>query len=153
MGEAECDHLIARARSASRLLSGVGHSAMFSASTTPGLMLAMGNVGAELGNYEDASTFLTRDGGVTWSEVRRGPHLYEFGDRGALLVLVNDKDATNHILYVAVPDGHVCVPPPSEPARLPAMRWGLGRLTDTRGTKARLGIPTSSRKTSCGSSG
>jgi len=70
---------------------------VFSASTAPGLMLAMGNVGRELGAYEDASTFLTRDGGRTWTEVRKGPHLYEFGDRGALLVIVNDKDATRHI--------------------------------------------------------
>ena len=62
-------------------------------------MMAMGNVGAALGEYAAADTFLTRDGGVTWTAVRKGPHLYDFGDRGAIVVMVNDKDPTRHLLY------------------------------------------------------
>lgn len=62
-------------------------------------MLAVGNVGEELAAYTDSDVFLTRDGGFTWEEVHKDAHIWEFGDSGSILVLVNDEEATDHILY------------------------------------------------------
>jgi len=72
---------------------------VFSSSTAVGMMMGVGNVGNSLTAYDQGNTYLTRDGGVTWQEVRLGAHMYEFADRGALLVIVNDEDPTDHIRY------------------------------------------------------
>ena len=56
-------------------------------------------MGSSLLDYDLGNTYLTRDGGVTWKEIRLGAHMYEFGDRGAILVIVNDEDPTDHIRY------------------------------------------------------
>jgi hypothetical protein len=69
----------------SRTDSGV-RGPIFSAKSSPGLMLGVGNVGKHLLDYNDGDTFLTRDAGRTWTLVRQGAHLYEFGDHGGLLV-------------------------------------------------------------------
>jgi hypothetical protein len=47
-----------------------------------GLLVGVGNVGEALGSYESSNVYVTRDAGVTWSEVATGPHLFEFGDHG-----------------------------------------------------------------------
>jgi Sortilin, neurotensin receptor 3, len=62
-------------------------------------MMAVGNVGEKLAPYVDSDTFLTRDGGFTWEEIRKDAHMYEFGDSGSLLVLANDEGPTDHVLY------------------------------------------------------
>ena len=62
-------------------------------------MMGVGSVGDYLSAYENCNTYITRDGGRTWKEARVGPHLYEFGDQGALAVMVNNKDPTNHVRY------------------------------------------------------
>ncbi|KAK9765410.1 vacuolar protein sorting/targeting protein PEP1 [Basidiobolus ranarum] len=72
---------------------------LFSSSSAVGLMLAVGNVGSHLTDYIEGDTFLSRDAGVTWKEIRKEAHLYEFGDHGAILILVNDEEPTDHILY------------------------------------------------------
>ncbi|CAG8491123.1 2595_t:CDS:10, partial [Paraglomus occultum] len=71
----------------------------FSASSAVGLMMGVGNVGGYLTRYEDGDTFLTRDGGVTWEEVKKGAHLHEIGDQGAILVVVDDEQATDKVWY------------------------------------------------------
>lgn len=63
------------------------------------LMLAVGNVGEELAPYTESDIFLTRDGGFTWEEVHKDAHMWEFGDSGSVLVIVNDEEATDHVLY------------------------------------------------------
>ncbi|WVW85580.1 hypothetical protein I302_107618 [Kwoniella bestiolae CBS 10118] len=73
--------------------------ATYSSPSAVGLMLAVGNVGEELAAYTDSDVFLTRDGGFTWEEVHKDAHIWEFGDSGSILVLVNDEEATDHILY------------------------------------------------------
>lgn len=70
-----------------------------SSSGAPGLMMGIGNIGKKLEPYETGDTYLTRDGGLTWKMVRKGPHLYEIGDQGAVIVIVNDKDDTHHFRY------------------------------------------------------
>jgi hypothetical protein len=36
----------------------------------------------------DSDTFLTRDAGLTWEEVHKDAHLWEFGDYGSIIVIV-----------------------------------------------------------------
>ncbi|KAI9488126.1 hypothetical protein BDB00DRAFT_849759 [Zychaea mexicana] len=76
-----------------------GPGAIFTAGGAPGLAMGVGNVGPELLPYEQSDTFLTRDGGHTWQRIQNGEHLYEFGDHGSLLVLINDEGPTNELLY------------------------------------------------------
>jgi hypothetical protein len=71
----------------------------FSSGSATGLLLGVGNVGDKLGSFNDASTFITNDGGSTWKEVKKGVYQWEFGDRGSIIVLVNDQSNTNVIHY------------------------------------------------------
>ncbi|EPQ27080.1 uncharacterized protein PFL1_05364 [Pseudozyma flocculosa PF-1] len=73
--------------------------ATFSSPSAVGLMLGVGNVGRKLSPYRDSDTFLTRDGGFTWEEVHKDAHRWEFGDQGSIIILVNDEDATDTVLY------------------------------------------------------
>jgi len=70
-----------------------------SSGSAVGMMIGVGNVGGELGNYYDGNTFLTKDGGITWKEIKKGVFMWEYGDQGSVIVLVNGKDSTNKILY------------------------------------------------------
>ncbi|KAI8075104.1 hypothetical protein BC940DRAFT_363148 [Gongronella butleri] len=76
-----------------------GPGAIFSAGGVPGLAMGVGNVGPALLDYAQSDTFLTRDAGHTWTRIQQGEHLYEFGDQGSLLVLINDEGPTNELLY------------------------------------------------------
>ncbi|CAG8518000.1 12256_t:CDS:10 [Gigaspora margarita] len=75
------------------------HRDAFSSSSAVGLVMGVGNVGNYLTPYSDGDTFLTRDAGKTWIEVRKGAHLYEFGDQGSILVMVDDEEPTDRFLY------------------------------------------------------
>ena len=61
--------------------------------------MAVGNVGETLAGYTDSDTFLSRDAGFTWSEVHKDAHLWEFGDSGSILVMANDEEPTDHVLF------------------------------------------------------
>jgi hypothetical protein len=61
--------------------------------------MAVGNVGETLASYTESGTFFSRDAGFTWEEVHKDAHLWEFGDSGSIIVIVNDEDATDHVLY------------------------------------------------------
>ncbi|RHZ50479.1 hypothetical protein Glove_498g22 [Diversispora epigaea] len=71
----------------------------FSSSSATGLMMGVGNVGEYLTNYLDGDTFLTRDAGLTWNEIKKGAYMYDFGDQGSILILVDDENPTDHIIY------------------------------------------------------
>lgn len=62
-------------------------------------MLGVGNVGTELAAYTDSDTFLTRDAGFTWQEVHKDAHMWEFGDQGSIILLVNDEQPTDRVIY------------------------------------------------------
>ena len=64
-----------------------------------GLMMAVGNVGEKLAPYKESDTFLSRDAGFTWEEVHKDAHLWEFGDSGSILVMANDEEPTDHVLF------------------------------------------------------
>lgn len=61
--------------------------------------MAVGNVGESLAAYKDSDTFFSRDAGFTWEEVHKGPHLWEFGDSGSVLVIADDAEPTDNVLY------------------------------------------------------
>jgi len=62
-------------------------------------MMGVGNVGESLGLYDEGSTFLTRDAGVTWKEIKKGAYLWEYGDQGSVIVIVRKNEDTDHIYY------------------------------------------------------
>jgi hypothetical protein len=68
-------------------------------STAPGFVMGVGNVGPHLLPYEECDTFLSLDAGLTWRQVYRNAHKYEFGDQGSVIVMVPDEESTNHIMY------------------------------------------------------
>ncbi|KAF9346110.1 vacuolar protein sorting/targeting protein PEP1 [Mortierella sp. NVP85] len=73
---------------------------MFSTPSIPGMAIGVGNVGKSLGEYAQGNTFLTRDGGFSWREILHGPHQYDFGDHGSIILLVKDDERpTDHIIY------------------------------------------------------
>jgi len=61
--------------------------------------MAVGNVGEELAPYTESDTFLSRDAGFTWEEVHKDAHLWEFGDFGSILIMANDEEPTDRVLY------------------------------------------------------
>jgi hypothetical protein len=61
--------------------------------------MGVGSVGASLAPYEECDTFISDDAGLTWRVVQQEPHKYEFGDQGSVLVVINDLEPTDHVLY------------------------------------------------------
>jgi hypothetical protein len=68
-------------------------------SSAPGLVMGVGSVGEYLESYEDSDTFLSIDGGESWTMVSKGARKYEFGDQGVLLVTIDDEELTDEISY------------------------------------------------------
>ncbi|KAF9497875.1 vacuolar protein sorting/targeting protein 10 [Pleurotus eryngii] len=71
----------------------------YSTPSTVGLLMAVGNVGEHLETYTESDTFLSRDAGFTWEEVHKDAHLWEFGDSGSVLIMANDEEPTEHVLF------------------------------------------------------
>ncbi|CAH2352830.1 vacuolar protein sorting/targeting protein 10 [[Candida] railenensis] len=71
----------------------------FSSASATGLIIGVGNVGEFLESYSSAATFISKDGGITWKEISSGVHMWEYGDRGTILVLIKSKEPTQNILY------------------------------------------------------
>lgn len=61
--------------------------------------MGVGSIGDNLFPYEECDTFLSTDAGLTWQMVRKNAHLYEYGDQGGVLVLVNDEEPTDELHY------------------------------------------------------
>ncbi|KAG1874291.1 hypothetical protein F4604DRAFT_1763753 [Suillus subluteus] len=73
--------------------------ATYSSPSVVGVVMAVGNVGDSLATYTESDTFLSRNGGFTWEEVHKDAHLWEFGDSGSIIVIVNDEEPTDHVLF------------------------------------------------------
>ena len=71
----------------------------FSSPSAVGLMMAVGNVGEFLGKKREADTFITRNGGINWSPVKKGNYMWEYGDAGSIIVIVEQEVATRSIFY------------------------------------------------------
>lgn len=70
-------------------------------SYAPGLVLGNGNTGKSLGPFADANLYVSDNAGVNWKKALDGPHKYEFGDSGSILVAVKDskKEDVKEISY------------------------------------------------------
>lgn len=65
-----------------------------------GLVIGTGNVGKYLSNKADQiNTFFSRDGGVSWSQIASGSHIYEMANHGGLLLLVDDQTPVRQALF------------------------------------------------------
>ncbi|SJM87275.1 probable Vacuolar protein sorting/targeting protein 10 [Zygosaccharomyces bailii] len=70
-----------------------------SSSSAFGMLFGIGNVGEYLLPEDQCSTFFSKDGGETWTEIKKGAYQWEFGDHGGVLVLVPKNEATNTLTY------------------------------------------------------
>lgn len=70
-------------------------------SPAPGLVMGNGNAGKSLGKFVDANLYVSDDAGLNWKKALDGPHKYEFGDSGSVLVAVKDstKDDVKEFSY------------------------------------------------------
>jgi hypothetical protein len=65
-----------------------------------GILIGVGSVGAYLDEYEKSYMLVTRDAGKSWSKMPiDGPHLFEFGDHGGLILLVPANKPTSKVYY------------------------------------------------------
>eukprot|EP01114_Cavostelium_apophysatum_P000210 TRINITY_DN1020_c0_g1_i5.p1 TRINITY_DN1020_c0_g1~~TRINITY_DN1020_c0_g1_i5.p1 ORF type:complete len:551 (+),score=213.60 TRINITY_DN1020_c0_g1_i5:387-2039(+) len=71
-----------------------------STSKAIGLIVANGNVGNELSySVNEINTFMSRDGGVHWIELRKGPSHFALLDHGSVIVLIPAAQATDTLYY------------------------------------------------------
>ena len=68
-------------------------------STSPGLVMGVGNTGKNLKQYEEGDLYVSSDAGLTWALALEEAHKYEFGDQGSILVAINDEKPTDVIQY------------------------------------------------------
>ncbi|KID77123.1 Vacuolar protein sorting/targeting protein 10 [Metarhizium brunneum] len=61
-------------------------------SPAPGLVMGNGNTGESLGRFTDANLYVSDNAGSTWKKALDGPHKYEFGDSGSILIAIKDSD-------------------------------------------------------------
>lgn len=72
----------------------------YSAASATGLIMGTGSIGSYLQQHpSEVNTYLSRDAGLTWIEVAKGSHIYEFGNHGALIAMAPDNAATDSLLY------------------------------------------------------
>jgi len=74
---------------------------IYSQESAVGIVMGVGNVGKRLDmrHLEKQNVYLSRDGGLNWAEVKKGPHIYEIGDHGALIVMAPINKATKEIIF------------------------------------------------------
>jgi len=75
------------------------NTGMVFSSPAPGVLMGVGNIGDRLKPYDDCDFYVSMDAGLTWSKARSGPHQYEFGDQGGILVAVKDEDRADTLYY------------------------------------------------------
>ena len=84
----------------------------FSSPTAMGIMMGVGNVGEHLGKKIDEDTvhtFISTDGGLSWRAVRKGNFMWEYGDQGSIIVIVQEKAATD-VVYYSLDEGLTWTP-------------------------------------------
>ncbi|RDW64289.1 vacuolar protein sorting/targeting protein 10 [Aspergillus mulundensis] len=71
----------------------------FSSGSAIGLMMGLGNVGDVLTSKDEADTFMTQDGGITWKSVKKGRYMWEYGDSGSVIAIVPEQKSTKVLHY------------------------------------------------------
>jgi len=79
----------------------LGYAPPYSNEASVGVVLAVGNTGNYLDTKKGAAvgTYLSRDGGIKWSQIAEIPLIYDISDHGALLVAAPNTQATTQIRY------------------------------------------------------
>ena len=67
-------------------------------SPAPGIVMGIGNTGDYLKDFRDGNLYVSDDAGETWHKGLDGPHKYEFGDQGSILVAIKDE-VTDEVSY------------------------------------------------------
>lgn len=68
------------------------HPNFYSIKSAPGLVVSTGNVGAHLNFQQDADcTYVSRDGGQTWTDVAPYTAMYEIGPSGGTIVMAKHR--------------------------------------------------------------
>jgi hypothetical protein len=75
------------------------NTGMVFSSPAPGVLMGVGNTGDRLKPYDECDFYVSMDAGLTWTKARNGPHQYEFGDQGGILVAVKDVDDADTLFY------------------------------------------------------
>ena len=76
------------------------YSQVYSTDNAIGIVMGTGNVGKYLSHKEDElNTYLSRDGGLSWIEVKKGEFIYEMGDHGAIIVMADSQKATDTLYF------------------------------------------------------
>jgi hypothetical protein len=77
-----------------------GMGPFYSSANAIGLLIATGNVGENLvTDKNQVNLYLSRDAGLTWSELMKGPYIYEFGDHGGIIVFADTSGYTSELKY------------------------------------------------------
>ncbi|KAK2759029.1 vacuolar protein sorting/targeting protein PEP1 [Arachnomyces sp. PD_36] len=76
----------------------------FSSPSAIGIMLGVGNVGEYLSLKSEGNTFMTRDGGISWTMVKKGSYMWEYGNQGSIIVIVEESTPTK-VLYYTLDEG------------------------------------------------
>ncbi|KAI9806669.1 MAG: hypothetical protein M1825_006126 [Sarcosagium campestre] len=71
----------------------------FASRSAVGLMIAVGNIGANLEDKSKGNTFMTRDGGFTWNMIKEGQYTWEYGDQGSIIAIVDEAAPTDVVWY------------------------------------------------------
>jgi len=79
----------------------LGYAPPYSNEASVGVVLSVGNTGNYLDTKKGAAvgTYLSRDGGIKWSQIAEIPLIYDISDHGALLVAAPNTQATTQIRY------------------------------------------------------
>jgi len=74
---------------------------VYSRSSAPGVIISTGNVGEALEHTDvtRVNTYISRDGGVSWEETKRGPYIFEFGNHGGMIVIAKQFVQVKEIEY------------------------------------------------------
>ena len=73
----------------------------YSQDSAIGIIISVGNVGKYLDRQriDQQNTYMSRDGGINWYEVRKGSHIYELGDHGGLIVMASNLGQTKEVYF------------------------------------------------------
>lgn len=69
------------------------------ASTTPGVLIAVGNTGKQLTSYQEAQTYMTSNSGKLWKQIAFGPRKSVVANYGGLIVTADDKAPTKAVQF------------------------------------------------------
>jgi Sortilin, neurotensin receptor 3,/Sortilin, neurotensin receptor 3, C-terminal len=61
--------------------------------------MGVGNTGDHLKPYDECDFWISTNSGQTWTKARDGPHQYEFGDQGGIVVAIKDEEKANKVWY------------------------------------------------------